>query len=225
MLDPSVIEIVKKIVVSVILATVLGLERQRHGRIAGLRTHILVCLASCILMVISTNLNTHADTFSFYRFDPLRLAAGIMTGMGFIGAGTIIRTGTINVRGVTTAAGLWLTSAIGISVGLGNYFVAMITAGVCFLVLVMNIDRLIPSESFIILCVNTSTLESMLGKIKETCIKHGADFIDADISKDKTKNLIQYRIQLKFGYKIISEDILDELIAMENIESVKYEYV
>jgi len=222
--DIYLIDTAKKVVLSVLLASILGLERQRHGRIAGLRTHILVSLASCILMAISLELKGYAESGGLYYIDPLRLAAGIMTGMGFIGAGTIIRAGTTHVRGVTTAAGLWLNSAIGISVGLGNYYIAIITTAVCFFVLLGNIDRFIPSESFIVLGVTISAMTGALDKIKKVCADNGAVFIDADISKNKPDNKISYKIHLKFSRKVTGEDILDALMKIEEIESARYEY-
>ena len=106
----------------------IGLERSYHGRPAGFRTHAIVCLATALLMLVSVYewrwLGGAASVEEARRADPTRVAQGIMTGIGFIGAGAIIKDGLI-VRGLTTAASIWITAAIGVLVGIGFYFPAM----------------------------------------------------------------------------------------------------
>lgn len=98
---------------------VIGYERSFHGRPAGLRTHVLVCLASSVLMLV-TVYEDYWVRIAAERLDPTRLAQGIMTGIGFLGAGVIVKEG-LNVRGLTTAASIWITAAIGILAGVGMY--------------------------------------------------------------------------------------------------------
>lgn len=104
---------------------VVGLERSYHGRTAGFREHTLVCVSSCMLMLLADyhaeHLTgaTHRDVF----IDPTRMAQGIMTGIGFLGAGAIIKDG-LSIRGLTTAASVWMISAIGIMIGMGYYLAA-----------------------------------------------------------------------------------------------------
>ncbi|OFX13857.1 MAG: hypothetical protein A2Z18_08510 [Armatimonadetes bacterium RBG_16_58_9] len=101
-----------KLVVAVVLGGLIGFERESHDRPAGLRTHILVCVGAALFTLCSYKL-------AGARFDPGRVAAQIVTGMGFLGAGTIIRQGSI-VRGLTTAASMWTVSGIGIAVAIGG---------------------------------------------------------------------------------------------------------
>jgi putative Mg2+ transporter-C (MgtC) family protein len=110
---------------AVLAGALIGLERTYHGRPAGFRTHVLVCTASSLLMLLGT-----ADAAALsglpleaVRVDPARMAQGIMTGIGFLGAGTIMKEG-ISVRGLTTAASIWMTASIGIMLGAGFYFAA-----------------------------------------------------------------------------------------------------
>ncbi|MCX5710380.1 MAG: MgtC/SapB family protein [Candidatus Omnitrophica bacterium] len=109
-------QIIWRLLLSVILSGLVGLERQMHRRNAGLRTHILVSLGSCLIMLTSLHV------FDIYKgiasLDPSRIAAGVITGIGFLGAGTIIRDRE-GVRGLTTAASLWVVAAIGLAVGCG----------------------------------------------------------------------------------------------------------
>src|SRR3990170_6617427 len=105
----------------------IGLERSHRGRPAGFRTHALVCLASTLLMFI-TAYEGHwfpQDAATRVVLDPTRMAQGIMTGIGFLGAGAIIKEG-FTVRGLTTAASIWITAAIGILTGIGFYFAAVV---------------------------------------------------------------------------------------------------
>src|SRR3974390_2870735 len=96
---------------AVVAGGVVGMERSYHGRAAGFRTHVLVCLASSFLMLLP--LYPHAWGGDAQRIDPTRMAQGIMTGIGFLGAGAIVRD-VLTVRGLTTAASIWATAALGI---------------------------------------------------------------------------------------------------------------
>src|SRR5512141_437881 len=103
---------------------VIGIERSFHGRPAGFRTHTLVALASSVLMVITVYQGLwFAAAAEVVRIDPTRMAQGIMTGIGFLGAGVIFKEG-LTVRGLTTAASIWITAAIGVLLGSGLYFPA-----------------------------------------------------------------------------------------------------
>src|SRR4030088_2191819 len=104
----------------------IGYERSYHGRPAGFRTHALVCTASSLLMLVTVyEAHWMRATTALVQIDPTRMAQGIMTGIGFLGAGVIIKEGA-SVRGLTTAASIWITAAIGIMAGVGFYFPVII---------------------------------------------------------------------------------------------------
>lgn len=125
-------EIMIRLGLSVILSGFIGLERQLHRRIAGLRTHMLVSLGSCLIML------TSLYVFDIYKnkvpLDPTRIAAGVVTGIGFLGAGTIIQARE-GVKGLTTAASLWVVAGIGLAVGCGFYSAALFTTILALIVL------------------------------------------------------------------------------------------
>jgi len=108
--------------------SLIGLERTYHGRPAGFRTHALVCLASALLMLVTVYqwqwLGGAASHEEMFRTDPTRMAQGIMTGIGFLGVGVIFKEG-LTVRGLTTAASIWITAALGILYGIGFYYPAI----------------------------------------------------------------------------------------------------
>lgn len=108
------------------MGAAIGIEREYHAKEAGIRTHLLVALGSCLFMILSAY---GFDAFlakDHTSFDPSRIASQVVTGIGFIGAGTIILQKQV-VRGLTTAAGLWVTAAIGLACGIGMYVIAIVT--------------------------------------------------------------------------------------------------
>ena len=115
---------------ALVVGGLIGLERSYHGRAAGFRTHALVCLSTSLLMLVTVYEAQWFPPISQARvtMDPTRMAQGIMTGIGFLGAGAIIRDG-VSVRGLTTAASIWITAAIGILVGVGFYLPAVAATG------------------------------------------------------------------------------------------------
>ena len=114
-------EIILKLSLGTLLGGIIGFERQTHGRPAGFRTQLLVCVACVLLMIISGSYYMEgAAAPGQVRIDPTRIAAGAMTGVGFLGAGVILKTGA-SVQGLTTAACVWIVSAIGLAIGAGQY--------------------------------------------------------------------------------------------------------
>ena len=133
-MDANILTIVK-ILLAVVLGGIIGFERERHGHYAGIRTHILVCMTSSFIM----------STFETYNFAPdsiARIAAAIMTGIGFIGAGTILSHGT-EVKGLTTAASVWGVAGLGMIIGIGAYLEALVVAVVMVLILEMRFFSLV----------------------------------------------------------------------------------
>jgi putative Mg2+ transporter-C (MgtC) family protein len=120
-------EMVFRLLAAVLVGGLIGLERSFHGRPAGFRTHTLVCTASSLLMLVTVYEALWFTPQISIRvaLDPTRMAQGIMTGIGFLGAGVIVKDG-LSVRGLTTAASIWITSAIGILMGIGFYFPAAV---------------------------------------------------------------------------------------------------
>ncbi len=117
---------VARLLLAMLLGGLVGIERQARGRSAGLRTNILVCLGSAAIIVAfqRLSLELNVDVKSAIRMDPARAAAGVITGIGFLGAGTIVKSKDF-VRGLTTAASIWVVSAIGVTVGLGEYVISI----------------------------------------------------------------------------------------------------
>ena len=150
------LEMVFRMAAALLAGGLIGLERSHRGRPAGFRTHALVCLASTLLMLV-TAYQSHwfpRDAAGHVVLDPTRMAQGIMTGIGFVGAGAIIKEG-FTVRGLTTAASIWITAAIGILTGVGFYFAAFIGTMLALgtLSAFRWIEARLPSETYAIFMV------------------------------------------------------------------------
>ena len=135
------LEVAVRLTAATFLGGLIGLEREVHGKEAGFRTYALVCLGSALVMVVST------EIFEIYKnvtnqVDPSRIAAQVVSGIGFLGAGAIIRFPQ-GIKGLTTAAGIWAASGIGLACGLGEYWPALVTTALTLTILIIfsKIDR------------------------------------------------------------------------------------
>ncbi len=156
--------IVLNLLLSVIAGGAIGLERTYHGRPAGFRTHTLVCAASALLMLLVVFQGKLILVTGMVRVqvDPTRMGQGIMTGIGFLGAGVIMKEG-LTIRGLTTAASIWMTAAIGIVIGLGFYFAAVAAIVVTLVTLSVFhwIERVLPSFQYAVLFVSYMSADAM----------------------------------------------------------------
>lgn len=125
----SIMVVIFRILLATLLGGIIGMERSRHGRDAGLRTHIFICLGSAMTALIGV----YCHEILEYTTDPLRISAQVVSGIGFLGAGTILVKNSSKVTGLTTAAGMWATAAIGIATGVGFYEAAVLCTFLCVL--------------------------------------------------------------------------------------------
>ncbi len=126
------LQVMERLLLAVLLSGLIGVEREVHRRTAGLRTHILVCLGSCLIML--TSLYVFDIYIKLVPLDPSRIASGVITGIGFLGAGSIIRAQE-RVTGLTTAASLWVVAGIGLALGCGFVRAALFTTALALGVL------------------------------------------------------------------------------------------
>ncbi|MGE5484257.1 MAG: MgtC/SapB family protein [Ignavibacteriales bacterium] len=159
-----------RLFLAAIVGAAVGFERERINRAAGLRTHILVCTGSALVMLVSTNM---VEVFGYG--DPGRIAAQVVTGVGFLGAGTILREGP-TVRGLTTAAGLWVVSGLGLAIGLGMYVPALFTSAVVLgaLFLLPPLERRLAKREGVITVVMDDK-PGQLGLVATILGRHGID--------------------------------------------------
>jgi len=180
------------------LGSVIGLERQSRGRAAGLRTNILVCIGSAAIVIVFQKLYLDAslDAASAIRIDPARAAAGVITGIGFLGAGTIVKTENF-VRGLTTAATIWVVSAVGITVGLGEYTIACVLTLLVLLTL-FALDRIpIGSDHYGKLRVDWQGDADLIDQVAEILVAEGVRIKHRTISRqpDTATNTASFSVR------------------------------
>ena len=150
-MDHGQLALATRIATAVLIGGLVGIERTFHGRPAGFRTHALVCAASALLMLVTVYQSEWmtSSPIDTIRTDPTRMAQGIMTGIGFLGAGVIFKEG-LTVRGLTTAASIWMTAALGILVGVGFYLAAVLGSAATLMILGLfrAIEARFPSEFY-----------------------------------------------------------------------------
>lgn len=149
--SPEFTAIIIRLVAAAVLGSLIGFERSYHGRQAGLRTHALVCTASSLLMLFTAfQLELlQGMPIEIIRVDPTRMAQGIMTGIGFLGAGVVLKE-KLTIHGLTTATSIWTTAAIGIIVGMGFFSAAAIGTLLTLFILavLVRIERKLPTYTF-----------------------------------------------------------------------------
>ena len=190
-----------RLLAAVLAGGLIGLERSYRGRPAGFRTHTLVCMASTVLMLITVYEwqwieNRSPDSI---HMDPTRMAQGIMTGIGFLGAGVIFKEG-ITVRGLTTAASIWITAALGILIGIGFYFPATITTGLVLFVLSIFrwIESRMHAESYARLDVGFSREASLDEEaFRRELSRNGFDTAPIHYRVSESENRIEYRLMIQ----------------------------
>jgi len=207
---------------ALLAGAIIGLERAFHGRPAGLRTHSLVCVSSSLLMLLTAFQwellqGVPVDTI---RVDPTRMAQGIMTGIGFLGAGVIMRE-NLTVRGLTTAASIWTTAAIGILVGMGFFSAAFIATFMTLIILGAFgwIERKMPTRRFGQLKVSFKRADFMargelIGFIHQYHVKES----NMSFELNNETNLFEYQMTI-FAYDIDAFYLLTNAL-MEN-EKIK----
>ena len=174
------VAVIVRVLLSILIGGAIGLERERKNQPAGSRTYMLVCLGACLVMM--TNQYIY---IVFQGGDPSRLGAQVVSGIGFLGAGTILVTGSNQIRGLTTAAGLWASACIGLALGIGFYEGA-IAAGVILMLIISVLkhfdDKIQIRSPFIRLYVNFASVMAM-NDFMECCNERRIHIMDMQISK------------------------------------------
>lgn len=216
-------EMLLRMGVSILFGASIGYERERSGRPAGLRTHLLVSIASSSFMLVSTQFVffQHYLRDDLVAVDPSRIAASVVSGVGFLGAGAILRTG-FNIQGLTTAASLWLVSAIGLACGAGMYLVGSVAAVTSLLGLVLL--RKVEGKHWRLLQRRVSlTMENgvnsneVLSEIKNLNVILSDE--DVDLSLREGLSVIQF--DARFQDQKMLEKMIGYLKSVNNISHIK----
>ncbi|NLJ80990.1 MAG: MgtC/SapB family protein [Firmicutes bacterium] len=213
-------EVTLRLILALILGGLIGLERESMRRPAGFRTHILVSIGSALLMMVSAYA---FHEFMGGRYDPGRIAAQVVSGIGFLGAGTIMREG-INVRGLTTAASLWIVAGIGLASGAGFYYGAVLASFLTMLALVLldrfELDRIRSKHEVLDLVIRDTP--GQLARVFAVLAKHRVNVFNVELSTEEDSDEAGLSLKIKLPPMASRTKIIEDLISTPGIKHAKY---
>ncbi len=225
----SISDVLLRVLATVLISAIIGWERERHGRPAGLRTTVLTGTASALAMILSQIMFFDSATAGdgvTWRPDPARLGAGILTGIGFLGAGTILRHDTL-IRGVTTAASLWFVTVLGLVFGSGEFVLGAVGAAVALLALLLipALEKHIQTDWYatftVTLELDALNEEELRLKIKAHGVKVKAMEFSYDLAVGRKTVTYEVKTKRKAAFAV-STKLLAELRGCPGVLQVKW---
>ncbi|MGD6804304.1 MgtC/SapB family protein [Rossellomorea aquimaris] len=218
-----------RLLVIVLLSGLIGIEREVKNHPAGLRTHIVVGVGSCMLTLVSLfgfedYIRAHED---MRGFDPSRIPSYIISGIGFLGAGTILVQGGITVKGLTTAASIWVVAGLGIVVGIGMYYEAVL-ATIIIITTLFFLNRFeklykkkVDTKEHMLMTIALSRGEGHIKRINTELFSHSIEITQFNLEEDKSndKGLLKYTLSLSIKQKTDLADLLEKMQGMSFITS------
>jgi putative Mg2+ transporter-C (MgtC) family protein len=219
----SELTILFRLVLAAVLSGMIGFEREFHGRAAGFRTHILLCVGSTLVMI--TSIHIFEVYYSRVPCDPARIAAGVVTGIGFLGAGAIMRS-RASIRGLTTAASLWVVAGIGLGVGSGLYMGSIETAALTIITL-MVFSRLehamIRKDWYRTIAVELKEGVEQLKAVREVLSEYRSDITDFEVERGSDPANIVVKLGVKLYETRCANQIIEDIGALNGVKYVKWE--
>lgn len=217
----SELEIVLRLILSAVIGGAIGIEREASNRPAGFRTHILVSVGSTLIMLVSAyGMGESAD--------PARLAAQVVSGIGFLGAGTILRTGN-HIKGLTTAASLWVCAGIGLAIGAGFYLGGVVTAAIVLISLVAlgNVEVNVLRGANKLVRVTATDRAGLIGDIGTVFGEYNISIRNVTIDDIKDDGEGPGKIEIKFYVKkpinLNLQGLYDSLFHIRDIDEIDFE--
>ncbi|WP_321532726.1 MgtC/SapB family protein [uncultured Desulfuromonas sp.] len=218
--------LILKLVLAFIAGTMVGIEREKHGRPAGLRTHILVCVGACLMMVVSEGVFFkfgHLSAESVVRLDPGRIGAQIITGIGFLGAGVILKEG-VSVRGLTTAACLWYVAGLGMAFGMGMFLIGAVATALALIALIAmkKLEPVLKKDRFLNLCVVTGSEVDVLDQLQQVFTNHQVFVFNIEQDINLMEKQRRYDFVLTRHQQRIGRDLVGEILELNGVIRVRY---
>jgi len=216
----STYEIIFKLTLACILGGLIGLERESLSRPAGFRTYTLVCVGSALAMVVSLDMY-----FQFYKTvnaDPGRIAAQVVSGIGFLGAGTIMKEGA-TVRGLTTAAGLWGVACIGLAVGAGMYIPAIVTTALILFVLIYFVrfeEHFTGMRLYKGIVIVVTDGPGQVGRIGSLLGDMGVLIKNISLTRVEGDNLLEIELLLSIPSEINIQEVIHNLSMAKDVQKI-----
>lgn len=219
------IELVIRLVLASLLGGIIGLEREIHGREAGIRTYLLVAVGSALIMLVSEYLflKYRFETATVIRVDPGRIAAQAITGIGFLGAGVILRYQN-SIRGLTTAACMWVACGIGLAVGAGHYLAGTAVSALTVVALtgLTRFEKRLNRDWYRDLVVLSEDRENRIEQIEMVIKNYQAKITGFNIKKDFQKKEILMSLRLRVrSSRPFYREILSDVAALDGIKEIE----
>jgi len=202
--------ILQRLLLITLIAGAIGFERERRGRAAGFRTHILVGVGACLVML--TGVYLAESLAGRVELDPTRMAAQVISGIGFLGAGTILRF-RASVRGLTTAASLWTVGGVGVAVGAGFVHGAVLTGLTLILVLfgLSRLEHAMRKDWYQTLVVETAGSPEELVRVRALLAEYDLEVHDLDVKPGRQPDLVRLEFRVKSAVDQPREEIVEHL--------------
>ena len=218
--DINIFSISLRLILALVLGGIIGLERGANRHPAGFRTHILVCVGAALAMMTNQFIVDH-----FGASDPARLGAQVITGVGFLGVGTILITGRNRIKGLTTAAGLWASACLGLAIGIGFYSGAIAAAIIIFtsLTLLPRIENYFYRKSkYLDIYLETDSMESFK-KISNYIRSLNPQFLESHIMQPPAskENLLAFNISIILPKGISPDEIIKSIEDMDEVQFIE----
>lgn len=214
-----------RLLLASLLGAMIGLEREIHGRTAGFRTHLLVSLGSALFVIVSIDFYRIFGNFSgtgMVGVDPGRVAAQVVVGIGFLGAGAIIRE-KASVRGLTTAACLWIAAAIGVACGVGLFMLSVLATAIALISLIAlkKIEGMLARDSYAQLTVESDDIPGQLELVSRVVEACGYQMIPAGMERRADGGLV-FELQIKMHAQQITYEAIDRVSAIKGVRGVNF---
>lgn len=220
----SEVQIILRILLGALLGAVIGFERERDNQPAGLRTHMILVVGATLAMVLSINLG-----YLYARpgtpADPARLAAQVISGIGFLGAGAILRYG-YNVKGLTTATSLWTMAIVGMAVGAGYYLIGVVTTAIMLVVLgLLNIieNRWVRTSVSRFISIQASYNKGVVKNIRQLVNEFSDDLVSFNIQKHVKDKRIRIQVVAHISRDQDLEELVDAISDIDGVRNLKVE--
>jgi putative Mg2+ transporter-C (MgtC) family protein len=215
-------QILIRLLIGALLGAMIGFERERQNQPAGLRTHTILAVGCTLAMTLSINIAMQFREV-VPNGDPARLAAQVISGIGFLGAGAILRFGN-NIRGLTTATSLWTLAIIGLAVGAGHFVAGVATTLILLGVLsVLNIveKRLIKTYKTLNVAIDIDDHPGVLDEIRQHIADENTRIIDVSVSRDFTRDVATVNLVIKTLENAPVDELVAHLASLKGIKSFK----
>lgn len=215
-----------KLVLAAVAGGLIGFERELHGRPAGLRTHLLVAVGACLMMVISEAFHLKYagfDAQSALRIDPGRTAAQIVVGIGFLGAGVIIKEG-ITVRGLTTAASLWLVAGLGMAFGIGLFAPGVMATVMALisLILLKKLEPMINKDRYLNISVTADLRQEIQDELEQLFVARHLRITDVRSHIDLQHGEIVLEYILTQHRRRMGRELSQMIVALEGVRKIRF---